>query len=337
MTRRVVALGLLLAAAGARGADFQLQGSSTLVSRRVGTVRRRHTVWLSRGRLRVDDGERLITIVRYDTDEVLIANREERTFLRQKISNLAPVLVEIDDVMARGIGRTVARTTTTKTIGDKTCTLCRIRLNATPCEVWVEADSEGAFQAIRDLARHALGALGDEVSAASPAALPFGSLRGIPREVALGDPEKLRLTWRIDRWRERKLADTVFRLPPGYREDPSKPAAAYTLPEHVYFLGEATASYWRPEGAEGRHSLLPPRFVLGDPELLQGFYKGQRGAEQLGIFRWADPLVFYLAPDLWRYPLSARATHLLLVIGTAYRGGGLEYYPALKELEKPPG
>ena len=54
-----------------------------------------------------------------------------------------------------------------------------------------------------------------------------------------------------------------------------------------------------------------------------------------GIFRWGKPLTFYLAPDLWRYPMSGRTINLLLVIGTALRGGGLRYYPQLEQIKRP--
>ena len=82
---------------------------------------------------------------------------------------------------------------------------------------------------------------------------------------------------------------------------------------------------------------MPQGLAITTPSVLADFYKGREGAHRLGIFRWAKPVAFYLAPELWRYPLSARSINLLLVIGTSFRGGGLRYYPALEMVKTPAG
>jgi hypothetical protein len=326
---------LALAASGSQAADLYFECTSRIASPRVETILRPHTVRMSEGRLRVDDGEVLTTIVRFDTGEILIANRANRTFIRQKVANLAPVLVDFGEAMGRRLERQVRRSKATKTLGGQACRECRMRLNRTQITLWVDESGAEAFDAVRTVARDALVRLGDKVSVASPVAIPFGALRGLPREITIGEPGRFQLTWTIENWVKRKLSDTAFELPPGYTEDASKPAYSYTLPEHAYFLGEATASYFAPEGVKKPRSLLPRAFTLTDAEAIQRFYEGERGSERIDIYHWCDPFSFYLAPDLWCYPLSTRAIHLFLAVGVAYKGGGLEYFPALEVMKRP--
>jgi hypothetical protein len=167
-------------------------------------------------------------------------------------------------------------------------------------------------------------------------AIALGGLRGMPREVSIGDPKRLRLTWTTDSYSDRPIPDSVFDLPPGYEENKAVPAAFFTVPETVYFMGEVTASYFATSAAQKSRSLLPREFTLTDEELVKGFYEGKPGAELLGVLRWAEPFTFYLAPELWCYPLSGRAINLLLVIGNAYRAGGLKQYPAYLNLLRVP-
>jgi len=326
---------LCLSAAASEAATFYCEGTSKLVSRRIPSITRTHRTWLAEGRMRFDEGRLLTTIVRLDRGEIWIANRQKKTFLRYEARKIAPAIRDIGEQMARTVAKGVARLSKSELIGGETCRQVRVNLSRTPCKIWVEEDSREAFEAVRALARKAMERLGDVASAGAPVALPFAALRGLPRRVAIGDDTRLQLTWTVEKHHQRPVPDSVFKLPPGFREDSSVPAYTYTLPEHVYFLGEVTASYFAESPGDRARSLLPAAFTLADPELVKGFYESKRGAEQLGILRWARPLTFYLAPELWRFPLSARVVNVLMIIGVSYRHGGLAYYPYLNVIKRP--
>jgi len=335
------ALGLAAAVCGAgRQAEggasgFYFESTHTLVSKRVGTTTRAHKTWLSEDRLRVDDGDLLTTIVRFDTGEILIASRPKKAFLRQEIKNVGGALMELGETMARHVGSRVTRTRFTKLVGGRPCTQCRFELGRgrrVLVSAWVEEESREAFDAVRALARQAAARMG---SPRATLARVLGSLHGMPREVSVGDPERVRLTWTIDRFERKAVASNTFELPADYQENVRLPAAAFTLPEHTYFLGEVTASYFAPSAEHRHRSLLPLGFELTSKTLLRDFYQGREGAHEFGIFRWAKPLTFYLAPELWRYPLSGRALKLLLDIGVCLRGGALKYYPAIQKVKLP--
>jgi hypothetical protein len=332
------ALLALAALSVADGGAFYCESTSKLVSKRVGTYTRSHKTWMTKRRMRFDDGEELITIFRLDMGELWIASRETKTFLRKPVDHLAPGIVHIDDGMSRILGKGVTRFASTKSISGRTCTKHRMLLGRTPCLLWVDKSSEGAFDTARRLARDALIAMSGRRYFSSPAALPFGALRGLPLEISVGDPKTVELTWTITKHSQPEIPKEVFSLPSGYQESNRAPPQIYTLPEHVYYLGEATASYFAPPSSESRQrSLLPVDFVLKDAALVRGFYEGKADVERSGYIRWSRPLCFYLAPDLWHFPVSARAFNVLLVVGRSYLLGGLKYFPYLGILKRPAG
>ncbi len=343
-----------LAADAAQVAGFYSESTSTLESKRIGTVTRRHRTWLTEDRLRFDDEaasppetvarllpthaegrlgcDALTTIVRLDTGEVLIANRARRTFIRQSIRNLGSVIAELADAMTRYVASRVVRTRLTRTIGGSPCHQCRIDLARVPCAVWVQDDSRELFDALRAWARGASRRMG---SARAPLVLAFGGLGGLPREVTVGDPKTLALTWTVERYATDAVPNRIFDLPASFREDASVPAMSYVLLEHVYLVGETTASWYAKSPEQRDRSLMPTGLAITTPSLLNDFYKGRKGAERYGIYRWGKPLAFCMAPELWRYPLSGRSISFVILIGTCLRGGGLRYYPPLEMLKLP--
>jgi len=212
---------------------------------------------------------------------------------------------------------------------------CRFYVSEVACTAWVQENTEEAFNAVRELARGVVQRAGDKSSPGSQAALALAGLRGIPREISIGDPGRLQLTWTIERYEPRDIPPTAFELPVDFRQDPETPASLYTLPEHLYFLAEASAAYFARPGQKAPLSLLPRRFTITDPQVLKTFYEGKADAEAFEMLRWAEPLTFYLAPDLWCYPLSGRIIDLMLVIGTANQHGGLARFPRLNALKPP--
>ena len=321
------------AAGAGEAVGFYSESTSRLVSRRLDEpVTRKHKTWLTEDRLRFDHGDLLTIIVRLDTGEILVVNRPKRAYVRQSIKNLGGALVELGDAMVRHVPSRVVRTRNTREIGGRPCAECRIELARVPCSVWVEEDSREAFNAVRALAREASRKMGD---VRAPLVLALGGLGGVPREFAIGDPKRLAFTWTVERHEQVPIPNRVFDLPAGCSEDASLPAAAYTLPEHVYFVGEVTAAWFAPTPEQRHRSLMPRGLEITNQTVLTEFYKGRQGAERYGILRWGKPLTFYLAPDLWRYPMSSRTIDLLLVIGTAFRGGGLRYYPNLGQIKRP--
>jgi hypothetical protein len=170
----------------------------------------------------------------------------------------------------------------------------------------------------------------------APLVVAMGGLGGLPRQVTLGDPERLALTTTVDRYDTEPIPSRIFELPDSFREDPSQPAMAYALLEHVYLLGEASAGYFAASEAQRDRSLMPRGFALTRKSVLGDFYKGRKGSERYGIYRWAKPLTFILAPELWHYPLSGRSIDLLMVIGTSLRGGALRFYPSVETMVEIP-
>ena len=243
------------------------------------------------------------------------------------------MLSELGSTMAKHVSSRVGRTRLTRVIGGKSCRECRLEVAKTRCRVWVEEDTREAFNAVRALARGAAAKMGDR---RARLVVTCGGLGGIPRAFAIGDPQRLEFTWTVDRWQQKAIADSAFRPPAEYREDASVPAASYTLPEHIYFVGEVTAAHFAktPITRAGR-SLMPQGFAITTESVLDDFYKGRAGSQQHGVFRWAKPLSFYLVPEMWCYPMSGRSINLLLVIGTSFGGGGLKYYPTLRQIEMP--
>jgi len=333
---------LLVLAGARRGADagtFYCESTSKLVSGRVGTLARSHKTWLTPLRMRFDDGDELTTILRLDMGELWIANREKKTFLRRRIEDLMPGVAQIDDGMSRQLGKGVARFAATHDVGGHPCTKRQIDIGRTPCTMWVD-ESEGsrqAFETVRELAREAQLTMTGRRVLASPVTARFGALQGLPLEITVGDPKRVELTWTITRYSQPEVPKETFALPPGYRESNRADPQTYTLPEHVYYLGEATASYFAPSPERGKRSLLPPGLALGDAKLVQGFYEGDREGLQLAYIHWCRPLSFYLAADLWRFPLSGRAFNLLQVVGKAYVSGGLKSFPYIEILKRPAG
>lgn len=334
-------------------AGFHSQSTTTVVSKRIGTLTRRGETWLTADKLRFDykattlprplarllgkdtvpGCEALTILVHLATGEIRIANRARRTFVRQNLRNIGTPLVEWADAMDRSVSPRIGHTRRTTEIGGAACRRSRVEIARARCTVWVEEESRETFDAVRAWARAASGGMG---SRRAPLVVALGGLGGLPRQMTLGDPERLALTWTMDRYDTEPIPGRVFELPDGFREDPSQPAMAYTLVEHVYLLGEASAAYFAASEARRERSLLPRGFALTTKSVLEDFYKGRQGAERYGIYRWAKPLTFLLAPDLWHYPLSGRSIDLLMVIGTSLRGGALRYYPLVEAMMKIP-
>ncbi|MFW6108222.1 MAG: hypothetical protein ACOC8D_00260 [bacterium] len=349
------ALAVALLAAAARAgegptiAGFHCQSTSTLVSKRIGTITRQHETWLTEETLRVDHAatklpeplarqlgketalgcEALTIIVHLDSGEVRIANRDRRTFVRHDLRKIGSALCDWADAMNRHVSSSIGHTRKTKQVGGRTCRQSYVEIARSRCTVWVQEGSRDTFDAVRGWARAASGQLG---SVRAPLVVAMGGLGGLPRQVTIGDPERLALTWTVDRYDTAAVPSHVFTLPDSFREDPSQPAMAYTLLEHVYLVGEASAAYFAKSEDQRDRSLMPRGFDLTTEAVLQDFYQGRVGSERYGIFRWAKPLTFFLAPELWHYPLSGRSIDLLMVIGVSFRGGALRYYPALKTL-----
>jgi len=335
-------------------AGFYAESTSTLVSKRIGTMTRKHKTWLTAERLRFDHEkatfpdilarhlqneakpgvgcDALTTIVDLRSGEILIANRAQRTYIRQSVKKLGGALAEVGDAMRKHVASRIARTYTVETIAGRPCRLCRVELARTPCQVWVEEDSREVFQALRTMARNGSRKMG---GARAPLVVAFGGFGGLPRKVVIGDPERLALTWTVERTSTEPIPPRTFELPVAFREDPSVPAMSYTLLEHVYLVGEATAARFAPSPDRRDRSLMPRGMAITSESVLKDFYEGRQGAEKYGIFRWSRPMTFFLAPELWHYPLSGRAINFLIVIGTSFRGGGLRYYPALEMIELP--
>jgi len=354
----LAALGAVAALAGpARAgelAGFYAESTSVLVSRRIGTMTRKHKTWLTAERLRFDHEEAtfpdilarhfgakskpahgcdaLTTIVDLRSGEILIANRAQHTYIRQSLKNLGGALAELGDAMRKHVASRIARTYNVETIAGRPCRLCRVELARTPCEIWVEEDSREVFLALRAMARTASGGMGDR---RAPLVMAFGGLGGVPRKIVIGDPERLALTWTVERTSTEPIAPSTFELPVAFRENPKVAAMSYTLLEHIYLVGEAAAARFAPSPDKRNRSLMPRGMAITTESVLKDFYEGRRGAERYGIFRWSRPMTFFLAPELWRYPMSGRAIDFLIVIGTSFRGGGLRYYPALEMIELP--
>lgn len=334
-------------------AGFYAESTSTLVSKRIGTMTRKHKTWLTAERLRFDHEETefsdilarhfgakskaahgcdgLTTIVDLRSGEILIANRAQRTYIRQSVKNLGGALAELGDAMRKHVASRIARTYNVETIAGRPCRQCRVELARTPCEIWVEEDSREVFLALRAMARNASGGMGNR---RAPLVMAFGGLGGVPRKVVIGDPERLALTWTIEHTSTEPIAARTFDLPAGFREDATVPMA-YALLEDVYLIAEATAARYAPSPDRRDRSLMPRGMAITTESVLKDFYEGRQGAEKYGIFRWSRPMTFFLAPELWHYPLSGRAINFLIVIGTSFRGGGLRYYPALGVVELP--
>jgi len=224
------------------------------------------------------------------------------------------------------------RTRRQKQVAGRQCTQCRIALGKTPCTVWVEDETTEAFNAARDLAQSAARKLG---GVRSGLVVALGALRGLPREVSLGDPKRFALTWTVESWDREPIEDAAFGLPAGFRSHVRKASPLYIEPDDVWFLGEVTAAYFATSPPYRYRSLLPREFTLTSDRLLKDFYEGRPGSQRIGVFRWAKPLTFYLAPELWRYPLSGRAIVVLTAIGMAFNDGGLKSYPSLKAIKTP--
>jgi len=333
-----------VAASGGKPVGFFFESTSTLVSKRVGTLVRKERVWLTEDALRFDSGPvqhtshaadakvafagGLSVVVRLDTGGVVIASGSTKTFVRLELRHFGGALLELGDTMSRYVSPRVLRYRDVEQVAGRRCVKHRVKLGkrGEAATMWVEEDSREMFDAVRALARATVPRMhGQRASLV----LALGGLHGLPRRVEVGDPKRFGLTWTMERCERRAIRADTFKLPSGYREDKSVPAAAYTLPEHTVFLGEATAAYFAPTAAQRHRSLLPRDFAIVNSRVLRDFYQGRAGSQQTGIFYWARPLSFYLAPELWRFPLSGRAIATFLTIGTAFGAGGLKYYPLL--------